>query len=183
MGRVYRRLTVAAVVVVFLIGEPGRSPAPAQPAGGSAAVGATTERLLKEAKLDYRKLKDGAFRVLIESKGEITPVVVEERKARWKDNKGNDVLYAYIWCEVVSMPADFKAPNAMLMRLAELNDKVVFCSIGIGKNPDGGMSVYRNSSVFLRTADAEELSDLLAMAHFDRVAWRKEFRGFVEEGK
>jgi hypothetical protein len=75
----------------------------------------TTENLLKESKLSYSKASDTAFKVIVEINGEATGVVIETKKA-WKDSKGDDVYYLYIWTTVLSFPKNFKAPEAMLLK-------------------------------------------------------------------
>ncbi len=147
----------------------------------SGTPGATVEALLKQTKMDYKKLGPTAFRVLVEAKGEITPVIVEEKKAPWKDTKEKDVLYVFVWCEILPLPEDFKPSTAMLTRVAEFNDICRFGSIGMGKNSQGGKSLFRNITFYVRGADPEELADFLYVAHFDRLNIKKELRGFMEE--
>ncbi|MDB5309214.1 MAG: hypothetical protein JWO38_3416 [Gemmataceae bacterium] len=178
MRQVSGRLVAAVVLVGWSAGLWGGNTAAAQP-----PVGERTEQLLKDAKLDYRKAKDGVYRVVVEGKNGTSVIVVEEKKASWKDNKGNDVLYAYLWCEILPLGNDFKPPPPMLLRLAELNDRIRFGSVGISKNPDGASSLYRNGTLFLRGADGEQMADMVFISHGDRLNFQKEFRGFVDEGK
>jgi hypothetical protein len=146
----------------------------------AADKGDVLENRLKAAKLEYRKVKDGVFRVLVEVKGEITAVIVEEKKAPWKDATEKDALYAFLWTEVMQFPADFKPPPAMLSRLAELNDRCRFGSIGLSKTPEGNPAVYRNMSFFLKGSDAEQLTDYVYMMHNEKAAVKKELKGFQE---
>lgn len=147
----------------------------------SAAPGEVTEKLLKEAKFDYKKVKDGVFKLVIESKAGISIVLIEEKKASWKDVKGRDVLYAYIYTEVFVTATDFKPPPAMLTKLADWNDRIRFGSLGLAKNADGSHSVFRNGSVFLKNLDAEQLEDMVYLTHNDKFLFAKEFKSFLEE--
>lgn len=147
----------------------------------TAAPGDTTEKLLKDAKLDYKKVKDGVFKLVIESKAGISIVIIEEKKASWKDSKGKDVLYAYIYTEVFVTGANFKPPEAMLAKLADWNDRIRFGSLGLTKNSDGSYSVFRNGSVFLKNFDAEQLEDMVYLTHNDKFLFAKEFKSFLEE--
>jgi hypothetical protein len=147
----------------------------------SAAPGEATEKLLKEAKFDYKKVKDGVFKLVIESKAGISIVIIEEKKASWKDGKGKDVLYAYIYTEVLVTAADFKPPQAMLAKLADWNDRIRFGSLGLTKNADGSHSIFRNGSVFLKNLDAEQLEDMVYLTHNDKFLFAKEFKSFTEE--
>src|SRR5262245_62424140 len=97
----------------------------------TAGPGEATEKLLKDAKLDYKKVKEGVFKLVIETKAGISVVIIEEKKTSWKDSKGNDVLYAYIYTEVFSTPTDFKPPRDMLQKLADWNDRMRFSSLGL----------------------------------------------------
>jgi hypothetical protein len=147
----------------------------------TAAPGDATEKLLKDAKLDYKKVKDGVFKLVIESKAGISIVIIEEKKASWKDSKGKDVLYAYIYTEVFVTGATFKPPEAMLSKLADWNDRIRFGSLGLTKNSDGSYSVFRNGSVFLKNLDAEQLEDMVYLTHNDKFLFAKEFKSFLEE--
>jgi hypothetical protein len=167
--------------LVFLVALPGRVAR-----GGDVPEvkpGETTEKLLQAAKMDYRKVKDGVFRVVIDMKGEASVVVVEEKTMPWKDSKGNEGLYAFLWSEALSTPADFKPSLAMLTQLAEMNDRCRFGSISMSKEANGSWTVYRNSSCFLRGTDAEQLADLIHVTHFGRLQVRKELGIYVENSK
>jgi hypothetical protein len=158
----------------------GRQPARAAAESGAKA-GDKTEALLRAAKLDFKRPKDNLFRVLIEVKGEITAVIVEEKKATWKATNGSDVLFAYMYCEVLPLPKDFKPPTGMLLRLAELNNGFKFGNVGLSKQREGGYSVFFNLSCFLRGCDAEQLTDFLYVAHYTRLALRKELSRYLED--
>lgn len=147
----------------------------------TAAPGDATEKLIKEAKFDYKKVKEGVFKLVIESKAGISIVIIEEKKASWKDSKGRDVLYAYIYTEVCITATDFKPPMAMLTKLADWNDRIRFGSLGLTKNADGSHSVFRNGSVFLKNLDAEQLEDMVYLTHNDKFLFAKEFKPFIEE--
>jgi hypothetical protein len=119
--------------------------------------------------------------VVVESKQGTSVVVIEEKKAGWKDAKGNDVLYAYLYAEVLSTPADFKPPAAMLLKLGDWNDRIRFGSLGLSKNEDGTYTLFRNGTMFLKNADGEQLADMVYLTHNDKFLFHKEFRGFTEE--
>jgi len=145
-----------------------------------AGPGDATEKLLKDSKLDYKKVKDGVFKLVVETKQGISVVIIEEKKAGWVDNKKHDVLYLFIYTEVLSTPTDFKAPAGMLNRIAELNDRIRFGSLGYSKNADGSYSLFRNATVFLKHLDDEQLADYVILTHLDKFMFQKEFRGFLD---
>jgi hypothetical protein len=147
----------------------------------AAATGDATEKLLKDAKLDYKKVKEGIFKLIVDGKQGVTVVILEEKKAPWKDSKGNEVLYVYMYCQVLATPKDFKPPTAMLGKLADWNDRIRFGSLGLSKNEDGTYSLYRNTTMFLKNADGEQMEDLVLILHSDNFTFQKEFRGFVKE--
>lgn len=148
-----------------------------------AGPGDATEKLLKDSKLDYKKVKDGVFKLVVETKQGISVVIIEEKKAGWADNKKHDVLYLFIYSEVLSTPTDFKAPAGMLSKIAELNDRIRFGSLGYSKNADGSHSMFRNATVFLKNLDDEQLADYVILTHLDKFVFQKEFRGFVDGGQ
>jgi hypothetical protein len=176
------RLAALGVLVglLSLSGVVSRAPARAAQDKAGKPSGEATDRLLQAAKLDYKR-KDNLFRVLIEVKGEITPIMIEERRAPWKANNGDEVLFAYIFSEVLALPADFKPPSGMLQRVAEMNDAFNFGCLGLSKRPDGGQSIFLNMSTFLRGCDAEQLTDYLYVMHYTRLSLRKELSKFLEE--
>ncbi len=147
----------------------------------AAAPGDATEKLLKEAKLDYKKTKEGVFRVVLETRAGTSVVVVEERKAAWKDNKGGEVLYVYVYTEVLTTAVDFKPPTGMLTKIAELNDRIIFGSLSLVKNQDKSSSVFRNGTLFLKSLDAEQLEDLIQITHGARFSYQKELLPFLED--
>ncbi|MBA4190351.1 MAG: hypothetical protein C0467_20380 [Planctomycetaceae bacterium] len=169
------RLIAVALLSVGILGfSAGRA---------AAGPGDATEKLLKDSKLDYKKLKDGIFKLVIETKQGISVVIIEEKKAGWADGKKNDVLYLFIYTEVLSTPADFKAPAGMLTKIAELNDRIRFGSLGYSKNADGSYSMFRNATVFLKNLDEEQLADYVILTHLDKFVFQKEFRGFLDGGQ
>ena len=151
-------------------------------AGAAMAQGATTEALLKDSKLDYKVIKPGLYRIVLETQEGISTIGVEEVKLPWKDSKGNEQFYAQIFTVVAAAPADFKASTAMLGRLAELNDGIRFGSVGMSKEKDA-VRFYRNSSMFLRNAGADQLADMIVVMHYDKFRLQKELKGFIDEGK
>lgn len=150
-------------------------------AAAQSPVGTTTEGLIKATGLAHQKIKDGLFKVFIDSSSGQSVIIIEEKKAPWKDNSGKEVVYAYLWCQVIPLPAEFKPPTAMLTQLAEMNDRIRFGSLGIGKNPDGTGAVYRNATMFLKNSDAEELSDYIYISHNERLSAEKALRGYLVE--
>lgn len=142
--------------------------------------GDATEKLLKNAKLDYKQIKPGVFKLVIESKQGISIIIIEEKKASWKDTKGSDVLYAYIYTEVLNTKADFKPPVAMLTKLADWNDRIRFGSLGLSKNKDGSYSLFRNGTIFLKNLEGEQMEDMVYLTHNDKFLFNKEFKPFLE---
>lgn len=147
----------------------------------AAAPGDATEKLLKDAKLDYKKTKESTFRVVIETKEGTSVVAVEERKAAWKDNKGGEVLYVYVYTEVLTTAIDFKPPTGMLTKIAEVNDRTIFGNLSLVTNPDKSSSVFRNGTLFLKNLDAEQLDDLIYLTHSAKFSARKELLPFLED--
>ena len=170
------RAAIVGILTVWILGWGGANTASAQ-------TGETTEKLLKEAKLDYKKVKDGVFKLIIETKQGISVIIIEEKKASWKDNKKNDVFYAYIYTEVLSTPTDFKPPTGMLSKIAEWNDRIRFGSLGLSKNQDGSYSLFRNGTIFLKNLESEQLEDMVYLTHNDKFLFAKEFRGFLDGGQ
>jgi hypothetical protein len=170
------RAVVIGILTVWTLGWGSVNHAAAQ-------TGDATEKLLKEAKLEYKKVKDGVFKLVIETKQGISVVIIEEKKASWKDNKKNDVLYAYIYTEVLSTPTDFKPPTGMLSKIAEWNDRIRFGSLGLSKSSDGSYTLFRNGTIFLKNLEGEQLEDMVFLTHNDKFLFAKEFRGFLDGGQ
>ena len=168
----------AAVLTVWTLGWGlGADRAAAQP-------GAATEKLLTDAKLEYTKVKDktGLYKLAIETELGLAFVYVEERSAG-KDSKGNPILSAYIYAEVLRTPAEFKPSVAMLTKIADVNDKLHWGNLGLAKNKDGSYTMFRNSCFFLKNLDAELVKDCILMVHGDKFGYKKAFEGFVEGGQ
>lgn len=163
---------------------PPGTPAPPAPPGARVPItgAGSVEELLKKTDLTYKKLSDNVYKVMVEGKGEISAVIIEEKKLAWKDDKGADVKFAHVWCQILpNLPKDVKLPLPMLRRLAEMNDTCLFGGIGVGKNQDGDQIVYRNLHVYLRAADPGVLNDFVYVAHYDRLNLRKELQGYLED--
>ena len=141
--------------------------------------GAALEKALKETKLDYKKVKDGVFKVIIDEKPGLAVVYLEE-KVLGKDRKGKDILFIYLYTEVLNTPTDFKPPVAMLSKLNDWNDKIVFGTISLAKNKDGSSVLLRNGTILLKNLDSEQLVDMISLAYFDKFRFQKEFRGFLD---
>jgi hypothetical protein len=166
------RLIAAAVLSVAVLGfNAGRV---------VAEPGDATEKVLKDSKLDYKKLKEGVFKVIVETKEGISSMVIIEQKAGWADAKKNDVLQIVIYTQVLTTPADFKPPVGMLTKLAEANDQVRFGSLLLVKNKDGSHVMYYKAMVFLKNLDGDQLADHVYIAHGDRFFFQKEFKGFLD---
>jgi hypothetical protein len=163
------RMLALLVAVLLLAGPPAGAQEP--------KAKGETEELLTKAKFDFKKIKDGVYRVVVEGRGELSAVILEERQAGWKDSGGKPMRYVYIWSQVLSFPADFKPPVGMLMRIAELNDKWPMGSIGISKDAEG-MTVNRNFSAYLPELTAEQLTTFLYLCHNDRLFLRKDLGAF-----
>lgn len=170
-----KRLIAAAVLSVAVLGYTADRAA--------ADPGDATEKVLKAAKIEYAKLKGGGFKVVLETKEGTTVVVIEEKKAPYTDSKKNDVLYLYIWSRVLTTGTDFKPPTGMLTKICEINDRIRFGSLGLAKNQDGSYSLFRNMNVMLKNLDEEELVTYLYMTHFEALAYLKEFKGYLDDGK
>jgi hypothetical protein len=165
----------------------GDLPGDAKPGNGTPAAWATrkgAEGLLKETGFLYKQIKEGVYKVMVEGNdGETSAVIVEERKASWKDSKGGDVTYVMVWTAVLEIPAEAKPPAALFRRIEEINDRYYFGSLGLSKPATGKDTVYRNYWLFLRAGDSETLKDLCSLAHNDRLSVRKELLPLLQDGK
>jgi hypothetical protein len=187
MSRFIKR-SVLVLVLAALLSTLGLSEAFAQAknpndsgAAAPAASGQSLEQLLDAAGFAYAKqnFDDGsvAYRVTVESNGEVSVVVASERTMGWKDSKGNDVKLIYIWSTITPVAEGVELPAPMLKRMAEINDQYL---IGGVSAPKGG--VYYCNSFWLRTADPEILADELYLAHNSRISLRKELLPYLSEG-
>jgi hypothetical protein len=178
-------LAASAVIVGMAVfaGTPKEPRAAAAAAGPARKARKSADDLLKASGLFYKQLREGVYKVMIEGRGEVTPVLVIERKAPWKDNRGGEVRYIWVLSRVVDIPADFNPPPAMYRRIADLNDAYSFGNISLNKPAKGAGGIYRSFWLFLRAADSETLSDYCQLAHFDRLNLRKEFLPFLQEAK
>lgn len=169
------RLIAAAVLSVALVGFVTERAA--------ADPGDATEKVLKDSQLDYKKVKEGVFKVIIETKEGTSSIVILEQKAGWADAKKNDVLNIYIYATVVTTPADFKPPTGMLTKIVEGNDRIRFGALGMFKGQDGSYTVFRKSMVFLKGLEGDQLADYVYVAHYDRLQFQKELKGFLDDSK
>ncbi|MFO0824638.1 MAG: hypothetical protein U0792_16230 [Gemmataceae bacterium] len=102
------------------------------------------------------------------------------RRLGWQDANKNDVLNIYIFTPLLTTPADFKAPTGMLTKIMDVNNQIRFGAISLLKNQDGSQTLYRGGMVFLKNLDGDQLADHVYIAHFDRIRYQKEFKGFVD---
>jgi hypothetical protein len=169
------RLIAAAALAALALGwgATGRA---------AAASGEATEKLLKESKFDYKKVKDGVFKLVLEGKPGTAIVYVEER-VLGKDRSGNEILFLYIYTEVLATPADFKVPAAMLAKLNDVNDRALFGNVSLVKNKDGSHALFRTTTSLLKNLDASQLVDLLSVTYFNKFDYEKAFRGFLDGGQ
>ena len=186
MSRFIRR-SVLALAVATLFSTVGLSVVQAQPknpndtdAAPASSGGMSLEQLLDAAGFAYQKqtFDDGsvAYRITVESNGEVSIVVASERTMGWKDSKGNDVKLVYIWSTIAPVAEGVELPAPMLKRIGELNDTYLIGGISA---PKGG--VYYCNSFWLRTADPEILADELFLAHNSRLSLRKELLPYLSE--
>jgi hypothetical protein len=147
--------------------------------------GSQIESLLKQLDLTYKQVAPNTYKVVIELQNNETIIVMAEDKVLpWKDRKGQDIHLAMLSSRVLDMPKGFNPPAAMLLKIAEVNDRLFYGSVSISKNQNTGeMSVWRNLSFLLRGADADSLLEYLRQAALTPRELRKDLQGFVEEGK
>jgi hypothetical protein len=173
------RRSAVALLVVASVGGIG-SVARADDKPPKQAAPKTLEEMLKETGFAYSRPKEGLYRVAVESGGEVSMIVVEERTMSWKSRDGSPTKVAVLYTQVTpTLPREFKIPPAMLMRLAELNDKFTFGSLSVGGS--GERVVFYNASFFLRNADSEMLYEYLTLAHSSRTSSRKELLPFLQD--
>lgn len=115
-----------------------------------------------------------SFRILVSDQGEASLIIAKE-KSFGDDDPNWKIVYLY--CVVIEAPKGFKHPEAMLKRMAELNDNMLVGKVGITEEGN----IYYDSSFWLRTADASILRQELAIAHMLRIALKKELLPFMEE--
>jgi hypothetical protein len=136
--------------------------------------------MLRETKFPFTEVKEGVYRVAVEVSGEVSMITIEQRTLNWKSRDGSPNLIASMYVQITpSLPKDFRVPPAMLMRMAELNDTLLFGGLSI--NGKEQKAVFYNSSLHLRTADSESLNEYLILAHSARLVAKKELTPFLQE--
>ncbi len=173
------RLCVIPLLAVATFGVFGPS-ARAQPGPSVHTTKKSLADLLKETALPFTEVQKGVFRVAVEVRGETAMITVEEKALNWKSNDGSPNLIAAIYTQVTPLFAnDVRVPPAMLMRMAVLNDTLLFGGFSI--NGDQKKGVFYNSAFHLRTADSELLVEYLVLAHRAHQIGKKELAPFLQE--
>ena len=174
MSRFIRR-SVLALAVATLFSTVGLSVVQAQPknpndtdAAPASSGGMSLEQLLDAAGFAYQKqtFDDGsvAYRITVESNGEVSIVVASERTMGWKDSKGNDVKLVYLYRWLADLPEGGHRPEEFLAAINQLNNQRY-----IGRVVVNEYGVYLCNTFFLRRADTESLSDEVYLAANDAV--------------
>lgn len=181
MLRIVKFVLVSMLVAVSLLALIAYAPlrGEAQQSGTAASVpkvatANSLESLLKESGLDYVKTKDGDCKVLV-SVGEQS-IMVYAKEVSLDAKEKYKLIYMYSL--VVEVPTGFKHPQAMLKKIAEINDGLLVGKLGVNAN-DG--NVWYSSSLWLRTADTESLISELIQALINVPDFRKEIKPFVKE--
>jgi hypothetical protein len=175
------KVAAAALVAALAVGVWAVGPRASHAAQGSA--GDQLEAMLKQLDLTYKKVSPTTFKLVIEVQNEAVIIFLEASKLSWKDRKGGDLELAVITSKIMGpIPKEFNPPSAMLLKVAEINDKLAFGSVSMSKNKEGEWFVLRNLSFLLRGADTDVLFEYLRQAVIARDL-RKQLQGFVEESK
>lgn len=129
------------------------------------------EGLLKAAGIRYTAPQEGFYRIEgKDNEGGTSVIVAAERKVGAKK-------IAYFVSLVAPLPKEFEPPVEMLKRIMKMN-----CGqIGIGDVSLDNTSLYYDSSFWLRTADAEQITDQLRVAHFVTQVVRRELVPYIGE--
>ena len=178
-----RRLAIAFCLAAGSLGMSSAASAPQQVSEGAAptAGSKTLEDLLKETSYAYKKLKDGVFKVVAEGDGETSVIILQESTARWKNKDGSPIKYVMLFTSITpAIPKEQKLPPAMLSRLAELNDRFDLGNLGLSVR-ENDQQLFYNAAFYLRQADSNLLDDFIAMAHYRRLAARKELLPFLQQ--
>jgi hypothetical protein len=159
-------IALAAVGLAAALG-PSAAAAP-----GTAPV--TLEGLLKASGLDYAKADEaeGVFKIVVTMDDETSLIIAQEAAL----SPDPDHRLGQVFTLVVRMPEDVRPSQAMLKRMAELNDTLLVGKLGLGEN-----SVFYISSFWLRNADGQTVMAEVALAHMIRSAARQELLPFLEE--
>jgi hypothetical protein len=137
----------------------------------------TLEGLLKKAGFDYAKTPEGAFKVIVEYKDE-TSIIYADEVSVGSDPKKPELRLVRLATAVANVPENFKHPAPMLKKIAVLNDTLLVGRLSVGEKEG---DVWYGSTFWLRTADDVVTSNELFLAHFNRVAFRKELKPFITE--
>lgn len=138
------------------------------------AQGKSLEALLKEAEIDYTVDKDGGYKVMM-SDGENTCLLYVDEVA---DKEDQNFRYMRTVSIVVQVPEGFKHPAAMLKKIAELNDTMILGRLGVSTETG---NVYYRSTMWLRTADADQVAIELSLPLYLIPGYRKDLKPFVKE--
>jgi hypothetical protein len=182
--RAHRSKAAAALLLAVLAAGIWTVFPTSRAADAGQAPGEQLEGLLKQLGLTYFKVSPTAFKLVIELQDNETVIIIAEAtRLPWKDRKENPVDLATVNSKLFGpLPKDFKPPAAMLMKIADINDRLPHGSLSMTKSKDGEFYVFRNASFLLRTADADTLFEYLRQMVAARDL-RKQLQGFVEEGK
>ncbi len=83
---------------------------------------------------------------------------------------------ACLYTEVLELPSSFKPSQAMLKKMAEMNDSYLVGRLSLDR--DG---IWYQSSFWLNRADTDILMAELVIAHMARKDARKELMPFLQE--
>lgn len=138
----------------------------------SLAFGAPTlEALLQQGKIDAVKGENGIYKIPVEVEGETVMVIAEESRLG-----SSDIRIVNLYALVLELPENYKMPEPMLQKMADLNNR-----LNIGKVYREDNYIFYKSSFLLRTADADSLGVELVLAHAHRQALKKELQPFIAQ--
>jgi hypothetical protein len=123
------------------------------------------------------------YRVTVESGGEASVVVVQEREAGWNGADGKPVKYIQLYSAFSPTYEKSVEPSAKMLRtLAEETDGSVFSSYSVYTDAaSGNWTLYVNAHIFHKGMTAEELSEYLGVVHGRRLHARTKILPLVEQ--
>lgn len=123
------------------------------------------------------------YRVTVESGGEASVVVVQEREAGWNGSDGKPVKYIQLYSAFSPTYEKSVEPSAKMLRtLAEETDGSVFSSYSVYTDAESGnWTLYVNAHIFHKRLTAEELSEYLGVVHGRRLHARTKILPLQEQ--
>lgn len=136
---------------------------------------ASVEALLDELGMPYAEVQ-GRYKVVVELEGSVSSVILQERALFGQENEP-DLGVIYLYTVVLEVPDGIRHPMSMLKKLAEINDNLLVGKVSLGRHG----TVFYNSSLPSRLADAKSLGLELVVAHMMRQGLHEQLAPFLGE--